>query len=122
MNNIAEELRDIADKAEAGEKLHWAKAMRAGALQLDNWRRDIDTYRLRLDHHDAQSAQLGEVLEENERLRSWIDEALSYVGCTTWSPSLEAEGRALLTPNVRVQGRGAGFSAERPLQRRVGGG
>ena len=75
MNNIAEELRDIADKAEAGDKLHWAKVMRAGALQLDNWRRDLDMYRMRLDHHDAQSAQLGEVLEENKRLRGIEDAA-----------------------------------------------
>ncbi len=45
MNNIAEELRDIADKAEAGDKLHWAKAMRAGAQQLNNWQRDIDALR-----------------------------------------------------------------------------
>ena len=113
MNAIAEELRDIADKAEAGDKLHWAKAMRAGALQLNNWQRDIETYRLRLDHHDAQSAQLGEVLEENERLRAWIDEALSYVGCPTWSPSLEEEGRALLTPTPKGGGR------RRPYRRRL---
>ena len=80
MNNIAEELREIADKAEAGDKLHWAKAMRAGALQLDNWQRDLETYRLRLDHHDAQSAQLGEVLAENAKLRKFADSALACVG------------------------------------------
>ncbi len=73
MNNIAEELRDIADKAEAGDKLHWAKAMRAGALQLYNWQRDLETYRLRLDHHDAQSAQLGEVLDDLAGVISQID-------------------------------------------------
>ncbi len=63
MNAIAEELRDIADKAEAGNKPHWANAMRAAALQLNNWQRDIETYRLRLDHHDAQSDQLRRLLD-----------------------------------------------------------
>jgi hypothetical protein len=49
MNAIAEELRDIADKADAGDKPHWARAMRAGALQLSNWQRDIDRLRLPTD-------------------------------------------------------------------------
>jgi len=34
MNEVAEELRRIADIAEAGGKPHWAQAMRAGAMQI----------------------------------------------------------------------------------------
>ena len=33
-NEVAEELRRIADLAEAGDKPHWAQAMRAGAMQI----------------------------------------------------------------------------------------
>ena len=106
MNNIAEELRDIADKAEAGDKLHWAKAMRAGALQLYNWQRDLETYRLRLDHHDAQSAQLGEVLEENKRLRA-IEAAARNLCEVRGRHHSEIAMRRLieaLTPNAGVTG------------------
>ena len=106
MNSIAEELRDIADKAEAGDKLHWAKAMRAGALQLYNWQRDLETYRLRLDHHDAQSAQLGEVLEENKRLRA-IEAAARNLCEVRGRHHSEIAMRRLieaLRPNVKVTG------------------
>lgn len=33
---------------------------------------------------------------ERERWRAWVEEAVSYVGCETWSPSLKEEGEALL--------------------------
>ena len=49
MNAIAEELREIADMADAGDKPHWAMAMRIGALQLNNLQRDIDRLRLPTD-------------------------------------------------------------------------
>jgi hypothetical protein len=29
-------------------------------------------------------------------LLAWVEEAVNYVGCETWSPSLKAEGEALL--------------------------
>ena len=34
MIEVAEELRRIADIAEAGGKPHWAQTMRAGAMQI----------------------------------------------------------------------------------------
>lgn len=40
----------------------------------------------------ALEAQAAEI----ERLRAWVEEALSYVGCDAWSPSLRREGVALL--------------------------
>ncbi|MCL4695471.1 MAG: hypothetical protein KJ023_00190 [Burkholderiaceae bacterium] len=33
---------------------------------------------------------------ERERWRTWVEEAVSYVGCETWSPSLKEEGERLL--------------------------
>ena len=45
-------------------------------------------------------------VREIERLRAWVEEAVSYVGCETWSPSLKEEGEALLLalgPNVRAE-------------------
>ena len=36
-------------------------------------------------------------MAEIARLRVWVEEAVNYyVGCETWSPSLKAEGEALL--------------------------
>lgn len=32
-----------------------------------------------------------------KKVIAWMDEALHYVGCPTWSPSLEEEGRRLLS-------------------------
>lgn len=43
------------------------------------------------------------VISERDKLRAWAEEAVSYVGCETWSPSLKDEGEALLLalePNV----------------------
>ena len=39
------------------------------------------------------------VAAERERWRAWVEEAVSYVGCATWSPSLKDEGDALLREN-----------------------
>lgn len=36
------------------------------------------------------------VAAERDRWRSWVDEAVNYVGCETWSPSLKEEGERLL--------------------------
>ena len=33
---------------------------------------------------------------ERERWRAWVEEAVNYVGCETWSPSLREEGERLL--------------------------
>jgi hypothetical protein len=41
---------------------------------------------------DAEAA----VATERERWRAWVEEAVSYVGCETWSPSLKEEGERLL--------------------------
>lgn len=46
MNAIAEELKRIADVAEAGGKPHWAHAMRAGAMQIVNWQQRITAFDL----------------------------------------------------------------------------
>lgn len=40
MNQIAQELRRIADIAEAGDKPHWAKVMRAGAAEIETLTRE----------------------------------------------------------------------------------
>ena len=37
-----------------------------------------------------------EVAAERKRWREWVEEAVSYVGCETWSPSLKEEGKRLL--------------------------
>lgn len=36
------------------------------------------------------------VAAERDRWRSWVEEAVNYVGCETWSPSLKEEGERLL--------------------------
>lgn len=46
-----------------------------------------------LYHPAPASAQAGAVPEE---VREWISEALSYVGCQAWSPSMVREGKRLL--------------------------
>ena len=75
MNAIANELRDIADKAEASEKLHWAKAMRAGAMQIELFQRDME--RLRADFEALKVARLAEV----DRLRNERDAAFAMSRC-----------------------------------------
>jgi hypothetical protein len=42
------------------------------------------------------SSSRAEVERDRELLLNWIEEAVEYVGCTTWSPSLETEGRKIL--------------------------
>lgn len=54
MNAIVEELRRIADIADAGDKPHWASAMRAGALQIATWEPEIERARARA-REDADS-------------------------------------------------------------------
>ena len=47
------------------------------------------------------------VISERDNLRAWAEEAVNYVGCETWSPSLKEEGEALLLalrPNVALSG------------------
>lgn len=77
MNAIAQELRDIADKAEAGEKLHWAKAMRAGAMQIEKWQPEITASRTQLADLNAQAERFergwylrGDALE---KLKQWAE-------------------------------------------------
>lgn len=43
-------------------------------------------YKAKAEYYEQKALQLG----------LWIEEALSYVGCTTWSPSLQEEGVKLL--------------------------
>ena len=97
MNAIAEELRDIADKAEAGDKLHWAKAMRAGAQQL----RDIEALRHGAPYFSHYQQALGDAavllarvqtLEEGIRLHLKHHEN----GCTYLSH--------LMAPNAELTG------------------
>ena len=46
---------------------------------------------------NARLAEANDALRaEVEALRAWVEEAVNYVGCETWSPSLEAEGKVLL--------------------------
>ncbi|HRD65699.1 MAG TPA: hypothetical protein PKY50_06040 [Candidatus Competibacter sp.] len=52
MNAISRELRNIADIAEAGDKPHWAKAMRAGARQIGLWQPEIESARMVCDAAD----------------------------------------------------------------------
>lgn len=56
------------------------------------------------DARETEIRELNAALDEVKRLRGWVEEAISYVGCPTWSPSLEAEGRKLLAPNVELTG------------------
>lgn len=51
---------------------------------------------LRLNHEYCPKEVILAAADEIERLREWVEEALSYVGCPSWSPSLEEEGKAIL--------------------------
>ena len=91
MNAIANELRDIADKAEADDKLHWAKAMRACAMQIENLQRDMGRLR---DERDAAFAMSRCECETNEccanlmRYRDALDAVADLAG---WHTDDEAD-------------------------------
>ena len=49
-----------------------------------------------LDNAKAVQQHNAELLAQCERWRAWAEEAVNYVGCETWSPSLKEEGERLL--------------------------
>lgn len=105
---------DSADDEQCGRALrHVLAVLRDGSIGRVVWGMEVlldpankvvdpsaDTLE---DHPDVAQAKA-----DRERCRAWIEEAVNYVGCATWSPSLKEEGDALLRalgPNVEVQRR-----------------
>jgi hypothetical protein len=88
-----------------------------GADLNDAYRRQIvlaDEVRRLVDKCNGYIADNARLAEKVKRLRAWAEEAVSYVGCETWSPSLKEEGEALLLdlgPNVRAKPGAVGDSA-----------
>jgi len=60
----------------------------------------LDVYLRRISHAmeyaEPMTPFIERVIAERDKLRAWAEEAVGYVGCETWSPSLKEEGEALL--------------------------